>query len=58
MLVQTARGPACVGTVETESAALQEGELLLQAQGGASIYLKNNGQVLINGTPVAEGGAP
>ena len=57
VLVQTARGPACVGTVETESAALEEGELLLKAQGGASIYLKNNGQVLINGTPVAGGGA-
>ncbi len=52
VLVQTDSGPACLAL--SQAANLQPGELLLRAQGGASIYLKNNGQVLINGVPYPE----
>ena len=38
----------CVGT-RTEAVAIAPGELLLQSLGGARIYLKNNGEVVING---------
>lgn len=48
VLIQTDSGPACLGAL-TQASGLAPGELLLQAAGGASIYLKNNGQVLING---------
>ena len=32
-----------------QSSELEEGELMLYSKGGASIVLKNNGKVLING---------
>ena len=32
-----------------EETALEPGELLLFSQGGARIYLKNSGEVVING---------
>lgn len=38
----------CVGAQMTAS-SIQPGELLLKSTGGASIYLKNNGDVVING---------
>lgn len=39
---------ACIGVV-TEDKNLEPGELMLFSKGGASIVLKNNGQVIING---------
>ncbi len=48
VVVQTASGMACMGVL-SESRGLQPGELLLYSAGGAEIYLKNNGEVVING---------
>jgi len=39
---------ACVGVV-CQDKGLEPGELMLFSKGGASIVLKNNGQVVING---------
>ncbi|MEE0060701.1 MAG: hypothetical protein UE295_07735 [Acutalibacteraceae bacterium] len=41
----------CMGT-EQEVQNLKEGELMLRSSGGASIVLKNDGRVLINGKEV------
>lgn len=38
----------CVGT-RMDKTGIAPGELLLQSLGGAKIYLKNNGEVVING---------
>lgn len=45
-------GEACVGVVAVPSHKLERGELMLYSQGGASIVLKNDGTVLINGKQV------
>lgn len=42
-------GEVCVGVVCTNE-GLEPGELLLRSKGGASILLKNDGSVYINGT--------
>ncbi len=38
-----------------KAAGLQEGEIMLYSKGGASIVLKNDGRVLINGEEVSHG---
>ena len=38
--------------VIAQNTELEEGELMLFSKGGASIVLKNNGQVLINGKEI------
>lgn len=43
----------CVGT-RMESVPIAPGELLLQSAGGATIYLKNTGEVVINGQTFAK----
>lgn len=48
VLVGTGTGTACIGTL-TERKNLAPGELLLFSSGGAEIYLKNSGEVVING---------
>jgi hypothetical protein len=48
VVVSTNAGAACVGTIE-ETPRIAPGELLLFSCGGASIYLKNSGEVIING---------
>lgn len=55
VLVESTSGMVCVGTL-SESKNLSPGELLLYSAGGARIYLKNNGEVEINGQvfPAAE----
>lgn len=45
-------GEVCVGVVSSSPLKLQRGELMLYSQGGASIVLKNDGSVLINGEKV------
>lgn len=45
-------GEACVGVLSTVSLELKRGELMLYSAGGASILLKNDGSVLINGEKV------
>lgn len=46
-------GEACVGVVSAAPHNLQRGELMLYSAGGASIVLKNDGSVLINGEKVS-----
>ncbi|MBQ2825302.1 MAG: phage baseplate assembly protein [Clostridia bacterium] len=46
-------GEACVGVLSKAPAKLQRGELMLYSKGGASIILKNDGSVLINGKQVS-----
>ena len=54
MLVLTGSG-VCLGAVLEES-GVQPGELKLFSSGGAEIYLKNNGDVVINGQTFAKQG--
>ena len=44
-------GYVCTGALSPGS-SLEPGELMLYSKGGASIVLKNNGQVLINGNVI------
>ena len=48
VVVGTNAGNACIGTL-IESRGLDSGELMLFSAGGACIYLKNSGEVVING---------
>lgn len=48
VLVETNEGTACIGTV-AQSRGIRPGELLLYSAGGAEIYLRNNGEIEING---------
>lgn len=45
-------GEACVGVITNPSEKIEYGELMLYSKGGASIILKNDGSVLINGKRV------
>ena len=45
-------GSVCLGVVSPAIDDLQAGELLLYSAGGATILLKNDGRVLINGRAV------
>lgn len=58
VVVETNKGAACVGTAmeNPEGFSVEPGELLLFSKGNACIYLKNNGEVEINGKvfPAAE----
>lgn len=49
VMVHTNAGDLCVGVVTYANEELEPGELMLCSEGGASIVLKNNGDVLING---------
>lgn len=48
VVVSTNAGNACIGTIAQEK-GLSPGELMLFSSGGAEIYLKNNGDIEING---------
>ena len=50
--LSTSAGEACVGVVMPAPEGLEEGELMLSSK-GASIVLKNDGRVLINGKEMA-----
>ncbi|HHV31051.1 hypothetical protein [Caproiciproducens sp. LBM24188] len=52
VLVKTESGTACIGVVG-DHREIQPGELLLYSSGGAEIYLKNSGEVVINGQTFA-----
>lgn len=52
VILPTASGDVCVGVVTAADPDLSEGELMLRSRGGASIVLKNDGRVLINGRAV------
>ena len=47
--INTPSGEVCLGVVAKNSKGLAPGELMLCSKGGASIVLKNDGRVLING---------
>lgn len=48
VIVATNAGSTCIGTLAQDK-GLQPGELLLYSSGGAELYLKNNGDIEING---------
>ena len=52
VVLPTDGGDLCVGVVGAPTAGLEQGELMLYSAGGASIVLKNDGRVLINGRAV------
>ncbi|MBQ2944277.1 MAG: hypothetical protein IJD93_06285 [Ruminococcus sp.] len=47
--LETPSGEVCLGVVAKSPKELASGELMLCSKGGASIVLKNDGRVLING---------
>lgn len=53
IVMEGAGGAVCLGVVADLPAPLQAGELMLYSAGGASIVLKNDGKVLINGREVS-----
>ncbi len=56
VVVSTNAGDACIGAFAQEK-GLEPGELMLFSAGGAEIYLKNNGDIEINGQIFTKGGA-
>lgn len=52
VVMPTEAGQVCVGVIAYQSQDLQPGEVMLYSSGGASIVLKNDGRVLINGKAV------
>lgn len=55
VILSSDAGNVCIGTL-TEDKGLQAGELMLYSAGGASVYLKNSGEVVINGQVFAAKG--
>ena len=41
-------GEVCLGVIGSAD-GLEEGEIMLRSKGGASLVLKNDGRVLVNG---------
>lgn len=54
VLVPFDGGEACVGVITGIPESLERGEIMLYSAGGASIVLKNDGSVLINGARIGE----
>lgn len=52
VVVQSSGGAVCPGVIVQPPSELEPGELMLTSAGGASIVLKNDGRVLINGREV------
>ncbi len=52
LVLPTEAGGVCLGVIAEAPDRLQPGELMLYSAGGASIVLKNDGRVLINGRAV------
>lgn len=48
VILDVAGQPVCLGVIQGSN-TLEMGEIMLFSKGGASIVLKNNGKVLING---------
>lgn len=53
VIVPCEGGTVCLGVTAAPPANLEAGELMLYSAGGASIVLKNDGRVLINGSEVS-----
>ena len=56
LIVSFGESALCTGVIMPENEQLEPGELMLSSLGGASIVLKNDGRVLINGNAVQEVG--
>ena len=52
LVLPTDDGAVCLGVIGAPAAQLEQGEVMLYSAGGASIVLKNDGRVLINGRTV------
>ena len=52
VVLPSSGGAVCLGVVSAPRDGLEAGELMLYSAGGASIVLKNDGRVLINGRAV------
>ena len=52
LIVPSDGGGICLGVIGDVPDQLEQGELMLFSSGGASIVLKNDGRVLINGRAV------
>lgn len=52
LVLPTEAGNLCIGVIGEQRGNLAPGELMLYSAGGASIVLKNDGSVLINGRAV------
>lgn len=52
LVLPTEAGDVCIGVITRAKEELAPGELMLYSDGGASIVLKNDGRVLINGRAV------
>jgi phage gp45-like len=52
LVLPTEAGNVYLGVIAAPAADLEQGELMLYSAGGASIVLKNDGRVLINGRAV------
>lgn len=52
VIVNGAGGTVCLGVIAAAPQQLEAGELMLYSAGGASLVLKNDGRVLINGREV------
>lgn len=52
LVLPTDSGAVCLGVIGAPAAQLEQGELMLYSAGGASIVLKNDGSVWINGRMV------
>ena len=55
LLVPSETGSACVGTA-VNSNGLSAGEISIRSLGGASVVLKNDGSVIINGLVINKNG--
>lgn len=55
VVITSAAGDVCAGVMNQITQNLEPGEVMIRSAGGASILLKNDGRVLINGKEV--GGA-
>lgn len=56
LMVPSSRGDACCGSLMEKDMELKAGETALFSAGGASLYLKNNGSVIINGLEITRDG--
>ena len=52
LILPTDSGDVYLGVIGAPAEPLEQGELMLYSAGGASIVLKNDGRVLINGRAV------
>lgn len=56
VVVPVGKSQVCAGIICNKAEELKPGELMLFSSGGAKIYLKNDGTVIINGKVFEAGG--